>query len=132
MHLAIHPKEKEGIVILDLKGRLVLGPEDLALREFVQSLLEDGRNNLIVNLDELSAVDTEGIGSLAFCAENFHKAGGRMVLLNGVESKLSGILKIATAVETYEDEVTAVNSFFPDRAALRYDILKFVEEQTRR
>jgi anti-sigma B factor antagonist len=42
------------------------------------------------------------------------------------------LLKLNTVFETYQDEVEAVNSFYPERAIKRYDILDFVEEQERR
>ena len=52
-----------------------------------------------------------------------------MVLLNVTPShtRLSDVLKLNTLFESYQDEQDAVNSFFPDRALRRYDILEFVE-----
>jgi len=132
MHLEIQHREQEGILILDLKGRLVLGPEDLEFRRYLQSVLDSGKKDVILNLHGLSAIDTAGFGSLVFCAENFQRAGGRVVLLDGTQAAAAHALKIETVLETYTDELAAINSFFPDRAVPRYDILEFVEGQKKR
>jgi anti-anti-sigma factor len=129
MKLEIQERENEGILILDLKGRLVLGPEDSALRQRLQALAV--QHNVIVNLKEVSDIDSTGLGTLVNSALRFREAGGKLVLLNlnDAKGRLPDILKLNTVFETYQDEVAAVNSFFPDRAVARYDILEFVEEQ---
>ncbi|MGD0300466.1 MAG: STAS domain-containing protein [Bryobacteraceae bacterium] len=133
MKLEIEPRQNEGIFILDLMGRLVLGPEDLALRQRLQSLLDAGRHNVIVNLKEVSDIDSTGLGTLVNCALRFRDSGGKLVLLHlSNQGTLPDLLKLNTVFETYQDELAAVNSFFPERAVTRYDILDFVEEQERR
>jgi anti-anti-sigma factor len=129
MKLEIQERENEGILVLDLKGRLVLGPEDSALRQRLQALAE--LQNVIVNLKDVSDIDSTGLGTLVNSALRFREAGGKLVLLNLNDSKgrLPDILKLNTVFETYQEEVAAVNSFFPDRTIARYDILEFVEEQ---
>ncbi len=131
MHLQIEQRENEGIVILDLKGRLVLGPEDVALRERLQELRQGGHANVALNLKEVSEMDTTSVGTLVFCATKFREARGRLVLFNlsPTHSELSNIVRLNSAFEIYPDEVAAVNSFFPDRAIQHYDILEFVEER---
>jgi len=133
MHLEISHTEREGVAILGLRGRVVLGPEDLALRQCLQSLLDGGRKNLIVNLQALSDIDSAGIGTLVVSAEKFQKAGGKLVLLNVVpaHTKLASALQLDTEFESYTDEQDAVSSFLPDRAVRHYDILEFVEERER-
>jgi anti-sigma B factor antagonist len=129
MKLDIQQRENEGIIVLDLKGRLVLGPEDSALRQRLQALAES--HNVIVNLKDVSDIDSTGLGTLVNSALRFREAGGKLVLLNlnDAKGRLPAILKLNTVFETYQDEVAAVNSFFPDRKVPRYDILDFVEEQ---
>jgi anti-sigma B factor antagonist len=131
LRLQIEQRESEGIVILDLKGRLVLGPEDVALRQRVQELCEAGHTNVALNLKEVSGIDTTALGTLVFCATKFQEAGGRLVLFNlsASHSDLSNVMKLNTTFEIYPDQVAAVNSFFPDRAVRQYDILEFVEER---
>ncbi len=134
MKLEIEQRQKEGIFILDLKGRLVLGPEDMTVRQRLQSLLDAGNDNVIVNLKEVADIDSTGLGTLVYCALRFRESGGKLVLLNlsGSQARLPDMLKLNAVFETYQNEVTAVNSFFPERTPNRYDILDFVEEQERR
>ena len=134
MKLEIQQREKEGVIILDLQGRLVLGEEDSALRQRLTDLLDSGRNNVILNLREVTDVDSASLGTLVLFSVRCRDAGGKMVLLDLTKghTRLSDLLKLNAAFETYDDEVAAINSFFPDRAVQRYDILDFVEEQERR
>jgi anti-sigma B factor antagonist len=131
MPLEIEQLEKEGITILVLKGPLVLGPEDLVLRQRLSSLVESGTNNVILNLLEVPEIDTAGFGSLVSSADKFRKAGGRFVLLDATpkHAKLSEVLKMDITFAIYADEQDAINSFFADRAVAHFDILEFVEEQ---
>jgi anti-sigma B factor antagonist len=130
MQLEIQQREKEGITILDLKGKIVLGPEDLSLRERLLSLLADGIRNVILNLKEVKRIDTAVVGTIVLCTEKFRAAGGRLVLanLNPAQAGLASILKLDSELDIYPDELDAVNSFFPDRAVRHYDILEVVEE----
>ena len=125
----IDRREREGIPILDLKGRLVLGSADSSLRQKILSLYESGTRSVIVNLRQVTDIDTGALGTLIFWANRFRDVGGKMVLLNVTPShtRLSDVLKLNTVFESYQDEQDAVNSFFPDRAVQRYDILEFVE-----
>jgi len=128
----IHERDRDGIVILDVKGHLGLGSEDSRLRQHLQSLLDSGRKNVIVNLHQVSALDPSAIGSLAEYAEEFHNASGRLALLNPTRDHAAGeVLQLDTTLPAYTDEQDAVNSFFPDRQVPHYDVLEFVEEETR-
>lgn len=129
-HLQIAERVREDVVILDLKGHLVLGPGDLELRERLLSLLAAGKRNVILNFQHVAAIDTTGIGTLAFCATKFQEAGGLLALINlsNAHAQLSEILKLDTVFPAYRDEQEAVNSFFPERVVPHYDILEFVEQ----
>jgi len=131
VHLHIEQREIDGVILLDLKGHLVLGDEDLMLRQRVRSLTDAGANKLILNLKEVSTIDTAVLGTLIYCAQKFQEAGGRLVLIHLSPSlgRLSDALKLNAAFDIYQDELEAVNSFFPNRTARHYDILEFVEEQ---
>jgi len=129
--LEIRRGDKEGIVILDLKGKLAMGSGDMALRDFVQSLLGSGNLRLALNLAEVSEIDTSGTGVLLFLSEEYRKAGGKLVLFNIAHShgKVYELARLEAAVEIYREELDAVNSFFPDRTPPHYDILEYVENQ---
>jgi anti-sigma B factor antagonist len=129
--LDIHQREKDWAAILDLKGHLVMGAGDIALRDFVQSLFDLGDRKLILNLADISEIDTSGMGVLLVLAQQYRDAGGKLVLFNVPRShgKVYEMARLEAAVEIYRDELDAVNSFFPDRKPPRYDILEYVESQ---
>ena len=127
MSLHIEERENEGIMILDLKGPLTLGHGDLGLPALHQS----GKVNIILNLKDVSDIDSTGLGTLVFGLARLRKAGGRLALVNLDRAHLQLFLltKLAIAFEFFDDEQDAVNSFFPDRALKRFDILKFVQQE---
>jgi anti-sigma B factor antagonist len=130
-NLEIHQREREGIAILDLKGHLVLGAGDSALRESVQTLFDRGNRKLILNLAEVSNIDTLGSGALRFLAQEYREAGGRLVLfqLAHTHGELYEMARLEAALEIYDEELDAVNSFFPERAVPRYDLLDYIERR---
>ncbi len=131
MRLEIELREKEGIPILDLKGHLVQGDEDQLLRQKLTSLLDAGNNKVLLNLQHVTAIDSDGLGTLISYAARLKAAGGLLALLNFSEShmKIAEVLELDTAFKIFRDEQEAINTFFPDRALHPYDILEYVEEQ---
>src|ERR1051325_129341 len=131
MSLHIAERESEGIMILDLKGPLTLGHGDLELRDRLPSLPQSGHVNIILNLRDVSEIDSTGLGTLVFGLARLRKAGGRLALMNLNRSHLELFLltRLAIAFEFFEDEQDAVNSFFPGRALKRFDVLAFVEHE---
>jgi anti-sigma B factor antagonist len=128
-NLDIHQRENEGIVILDLHGKLVMGGADIALRDCVQSLFDPGNRQLILDLAKISEIDTSGMGVLLLLAEQYRSGGGKLVLFNVAHThgEVYEMARLETALEIYRDELDAINSFFPDRKVIRYDILDYVE-----
>jgi len=129
--LEIHQRERERIVILDLHGKLIMGDGDITLRDFVQSLFATGNRNLLLDFAQISQIDTSGMEVLLLLAQQYHNAAGKLVLFNIAHShgKVYEKARLETAIEIYRDELDAINSFFPDRAPPRYDILEYVESQ---
>ncbi|HVN03636.1 MAG TPA: STAS domain-containing protein [Bryobacteraceae bacterium] len=130
MSLDIQQREREGIVILDLKGRITVGPEAGALRDKVSALLTARSVNIILNLAHVDYIDSTGLGALVMCATSDRKAGGALKLLNLNRRNIELIVmtKLATVFDLFTDEQDAVNSYFPDRAIKTFDILSFVEQ----
>ena len=131
MSLQIAQREREAIAILDLHGELVLGDDHLAILRHLLLLLDSRRHRVILNLKEVSTVDAAGLATLTFCARLFHDIGGRVVFLNSRPSDrpIPDILEPDTVLETYQEEIDAVNSFSPNRVVTRYDILDFVQKR---
>lgn len=129
LSLHIEQRESESVTILDLKGQLIFGQGDLALREILGRLYQSGKVNIILNLKHVDGIDSSGLGTLVFGLARLRKAGGRLALLNVNRSHLELFLltRLASAFEFFGDERDAVNSFFPDRAVRRFDILDFVQ-----
>ena len=129
MALAIAHRDREGIEILDLDGRLVFGEEDLQFRNEIDKLLRAGKNRVVLNLARLAEIDTTGLGTLLFALAKLRKAGGGLALVNLRSShiELLELTKLETVFEVFDDEQEAINSFFPGREVRRYDILEFVQ-----
>ena len=134
MSLDIEQREIEGIIILDLKGPLTFGHGDGELRDRVAALRLSGKINIVLNLKEVSDIDSTGLGTLVFGLVKLRKAGGRLALVNVNQSHLELFLltKLALTFEFFGDEQDAVNSFFPDRALKPFDILDFVQHEEAR
>jgi len=129
MRLEIAQREHEGIVILDLKGRITLGAESSALRDKVRALNDAGSHNVVLNLADVDYIDSTGLGALVMCATTLRKTQGNMKLLNlnRRTCELLVMTKLATVFEIFTEEQDAVNSFFPDRKIKAFDVLSFVE-----
>ncbi len=131
--LEIHKREKEGILILDLKGRLVVGEPSVRLREKLTEEMAQGVRKVILNLEGVEYVDSTGLGSMVICFTGMQKAGGAMKLmkLNRRNVELLVLTKLSTVFEVFGEEQDAVNSFFPEREIKRFDILSFVQQENK-
>ena len=131
MDLEFHHREKEGIQILDLQGYLIEGASEARLRAVIVEFAEARTANVILNFAGVSEIDADGLSALVFCEARLVSSSGALRLLNLSPRHLDLMVltKLDTVSKIFTDEQDAVNSFFPDRAALRYDILDFIEEQ---
>lgn len=131
MALDITQREREGITILDFRGRLTVGSEATAFREKISALNQAGTHNLVANLGGVDYIDSTGLGALVMSATSMRRNGGNMKLLNLNRRNIELLVmtKLATVFEIFNDEQDAVNSFFPDRKIKTFDILDFVQQQ---
>lgn len=129
MALRFQDRQREGIAIIDLEGRLVMGKADADLRDHLDALISRGETKLILNLENVTQVDSTGLGTLAFTQARLKQNGGRLVLLHlrQEHAELLVYVKLGAAFDVFTDEQDAVNSFFPGRTVHRFDILSFVE-----
>jgi anti-sigma B factor antagonist len=129
MSLEIIHGEREGIEILTLKGHLIFGPEDLALRQELDRLIDTGKIRVVFNLSSLAKLDTTGLGTLLFAHEKLRTAGGNLAIFNMNRSHIELLIEaqLEATFEIFQTEQDAIDSFFPDREVRRYDILKFVQ-----
>jgi len=131
MDLDIEQRDNEGIVILDLIRPLTLGHGDLELRDKLSVLHQTGKINIVLNLKEVSNIDSTGLGTLVMGLGRLRKTGGRLALanLNRSHVELFLLTKLAIAFELFDNEQDAVNSFFADRELNRFDLLNFVLQE---
>jgi anti-sigma B factor antagonist len=129
MSFEIRQSEREGIVVLELKGRLAVG-EASTVREKVNELAAAAHYNVIFNLEHVDYIDSTGLGSMVICFTTLKKAGGalKLVNLNKRNIELLLLTKLHTIIEVFSDEQDAVNSYFPGRTIKRFDILSFVQD----
>ncbi len=131
MALSMAKREKEGITIIDLRGRITVGEEVAAFRDMLDAEIESGKTQTILNMADVDYIDSTGLGSLVICFTRTQKSGGSMKLLNlnRRNIELLVLTKLTTVFEVFNDEQDAVNSFFPDREIQRFDILRFVQSR---
>jgi anti-sigma B factor antagonist len=129
MALVIHEREVEGILILDLQGRLVAGEAAGALRERGNQAAKTESRNVVLNMQGIDYIDSSGLGTLVAAHSTLGKAGGGMALMNLSKrsAELLILTKLATVFRIFDDEKAAVDSFFPNREVRRFDILDFVK-----
>jgi len=130
MSLDILERDREGVTVLEMKGRITVGKEATALREKVAELTAAGRRNLVLNLAGVDFIDSTGLGALVMCAMTMRKNGGnvKLVNLNRRNIELLVMTKLATVFEIFMDEGDAVSSYYPDRKIKTFDILDFVNK----
>ena len=101
------------IVVLDLKGRITLGEGDQLLKDKVNSLVNQGRKRMVLNLAGVPYIDSAGLGEIVGSYTTVSRQGGSLKLLNLTKkiTDLLAITKLLTVFEAFESEDEAVRSF---------------------
>jgi anti-sigma B factor antagonist len=113
MPLEITQREMNGIYLLALKGRLVLGEESSGLVTVIDNLLASGATRMVINLEHVHYVDSAGLGALMEMHRKTKAKGGSLKLCN-LGPKLREALEMARLMpifETCTSETAAVASF---------------------
>jgi anti-sigma B factor antagonist len=112
-HLTIHERHNGSVAILDLEGQLTLGDGSTELRNAVIRLLGNGSKKILLNLKELSFMDSSGLGELVSASARTVRNDGELKLIN-VVGRVYGLLvitKLVTIFESFESEDAALKSF---------------------
>jgi anti-sigma B factor antagonist len=111
MHLEV--RKTGDVVILDLKGKLTAGLGDQLLRDAIDELLAERRGHIVINLSEVSFVDSAGVGELVAGLKTARRFGAQLKLLNLGERVYSTLdmARLLPTFEIFEDEEEAVRSF---------------------
>lgn len=102
-----------GVSVLDLSGKIVLGEGDGQIRDRIKDLLADGQKRILLNLGEVNYIDSAGLGALISSYTTTKRQGGNLKLVNLTRriQDLLAITKLITVFETHENEADAIASF---------------------
>ena len=106
-------REVGGVTILDPKGKITIGSGDVALRDSVMGALENGATKILINLKDVSTIDSSGIGELVAAFTTVTNQGGQLKL-SSLSPKVTDILQItqlATVFQVEETEELALATF---------------------
>ena len=109
----ISQRQVGDVTILDVSGKITIGVGDVQVRDAVHMALGSGARNLVLNLKNVTTIDSAGVGELVSAYTTVTNRGGKLKLIN-LPSKVNDILQITqliTVFEVYDDEKEAVESF---------------------
>jgi anti-sigma B factor antagonist len=113
MNAKLTTREKGGVTIVDIIGRLTHIDGSSALREKMCELVKAGSKRILINMADVTSIDSVGIGELVAGFTHVASAGGEMKLVNLGKrvQRILQVTKLSTAFKTYEDEDSAIWSF---------------------
>jgi anti-sigma B factor antagonist len=106
-------RQVSGITVVDLSGRITLGEGSTVLREAVKDLLAKGQRKILLNLGDVTYIDSSGIGELVSAFTSVRNQGGDLKLLNLTKKvhDLLQITKLYTVFDIKDDEAAAIQAF---------------------
>ncbi len=113
MALAIASRELDGVTVLDLSGRITLGEGSVQLRDAIRDLIAKGQHRILLDLGEVSYIDSSGLGELVSAYTTAKNQGATLKLLK-LTKKVHDLLqltKLYTVFEIFDDEASAIASF---------------------
>jgi anti-sigma B factor antagonist len=113
MSMTIHTRQVDGVTILDLRGRIVLGEGSVQLRDSIKELIAKGQKHILLNLGDVNYIDSSGLGELVSAYTSVRNAGGELKLLSLTKKvhDLLQITKLYTVFDIKDDEASAVSAF---------------------
>ncbi|MGD0938137.1 MAG: STAS domain-containing protein [Terracidiphilus sp.] len=113
MALTIASREVDGVIVLDLSGRITLGEGSVQLRDAIRSLISKGSKNILLNMGDVSYIDSSGLGELvsAFTTAKNQQADVKLLNLTKKVHDLLQLTKLYTVFDIKDDEASAIASF---------------------
>lgn len=111
--MKIEVREREGIAIISINGKITIGVGDVALRAQITDTLDSGAKNILINMSGVTTMDSSGIGELIHSYTTVTNHGGKLKLCN-LPRKVIDILaltQLITVFDTFDDEEEAIASF---------------------
>jgi anti-sigma B factor antagonist len=111
--MKLSTRQVDGVTILDLSGRIVLGEGSVQLRDSVKELLAKGQKHILLNLGDVNYLDSSGLGELVSAYTTVRNQGGELKLLNLTKKvhDLLQITKLYTVFDVKDDEAAAISAF---------------------
>jgi anti-sigma B factor antagonist len=113
MSLKASSRQVDGITVLDMSGRVTLGEGSVVLRDTIRDILSKGNKKILLNLGDVTYIDSSGIGELVSAFTAVRKEGGELKLLNLTKKvhDLLQITKLYTVFDVKDDEAVAIAAF---------------------
>ena len=113
MSMKVVVRQVDSVTIVDVSGRITLGEGCTQLRELIREQLGKGNKNVLLNLGDVSYIDSSGIGELVSSYTAVSNQGGNLKLLNLTKKvqDLLQITKLYTIFDVHDDEAKAISSF---------------------
>ena len=111
--MQIAERSAGNVKVLDLSGQITFTQGDLLFKDKIHSLIHQGHKNILVNMADVTHVDSAGLGELVSAYTTVTKAGGSMKLVNLTRrlTDLLSITKLLTVFDTFENEQDALTNF---------------------
>ena len=106
-------RQVDSVTVVDVSGRITLGEGCTQLRELIRDQLSKGNKNILLNLADVTYIDSSGIGELVSGFTSVANGGGQLKLINLTKrvKDLLQITKLYTVFEVFDDEAAAIRSF---------------------
>jgi len=106
-------RQVDSVIVIDISGRITLGEGCAQLRELIRDLLSKGNKQILLNLADVTYIDSSGIGELVSAFTAVSNQGGQLKLLNLTKKvhDLLQITKLYTVFDIHDDEAKAIASF---------------------
>lgn len=111
--MQIAQREFGDVIVLDLQGKIMGGADSEAFKQSLLTLIQGGHRKILVNLAQVSWINSSGLGILIEGFQALERSGGKLKLVHvppRIESLLA-VTKLSTLFESYRQEAEAVQSF---------------------
>ncbi len=113
MTMKASTRQVDGVTIIDLSGRITLGEGSVVLRDTIRNSIGQGVKKIVLNLGDVTYIDSSGIGELVSAYTSVRNHGGELKLLNLTKKvhDLLQITKLYTVFDVKDDETSAIKAF---------------------
>jgi len=111
--MQLSTRQKDGVTIVDLKGKITIGSGDVELRNAVLQAVNDGAKKILINLSDVTTIDSSGVGELVSSYTTAKNRGAQLKLVN-LPAKVQDVLTVTqliTVFDVYDTEDEAIRSF---------------------